>query len=213
MNTLNFNIYSYTNQGARDYNEDSCGCWQESERGVFVVADGLGGHGHGEVASELAVDYILSETQRDFDISDTALLGLMNSVNKAVIERQANDPTLKNMRTTIAVGMFDDGIFKYFNVGDSRIYYFKNGCLYAQSKDHSVPQMSVDLGEITPEEIRYSDDRSKLLKVIGDTENLSIKKIEPEIKIENGDAFLICSDGFWEYVFETEMEFDLIKSE
>ena len=68
------------------------------------------------------------------------------------------------------------------------------------------------MGEITPEEIRFHVDRNKLLKVLGDTEELRIDQIREPVDIEPGDAFLLCTDGFWEYVYETEMEIDLIKS-
>lgn len=217
---MDFNVYSYTNQGGRDYNEDYSGYRQEGERGAFVLADGLGGHGFGEVASKLAVDYILSAMGNVWDateetvpsLSDDVLITLIDGANKAILECQNANLEYKNMRTTIAAAFVTGDIFRYINVGDSRVYYFKNGCLYAQSKDHSVSQMAVDLGEITQEEIRYHDDRSKLLKVLGDVETLNITKTEPQIKIDNGDAFLLCSDGFWEYVFETEMELDLVKS-
>ena len=210
---MDFNIYSYTNKGARDYNEDSCGYWQEDERGAFVLADGLGGHGCGEIASSLAVDYILSNMKENFQTSDNALIELINGANMEIINNQTANPRQSEMKTTIAAAFISENTFKYFNVGDSRVYYFKNGNLYTQSKDHSVSQMAVDLGEITKDEIRFHDDRSKLLKVLGDTANLNIPKIEPEIKTQAGDAFLICSDGFWEYVYETEMELDLAKSD
>jgi serine/threonine protein phosphatase PrpC len=208
-----FNVYSYTNKGGRNHNEDSCGYWQSDDRGVFVVADGLGGHGHGEVASEIAVNYMLDAVKNNFTVCNDGLINLLNATNREILNRQNTEPELKSMRTTVVTALFSNDIFRYFNVGDSRFYYFKNGCLYAQSKDHSVSQMAVDLGEITADEIRYHDDRSKLLKVLGDVEALNITKAEPEIKIENGDAFLLCTDGFWEYVFETEMELDLIKSD
>ena len=97
-------------------------------------------------------------------------------------------------------------------MGDTRCYYLKNGCIYEQSLDHSIPQVEVGLGEITPEEIRFHVDRNKLLKVLGDTEELRIDQIREPVDIEPGDAFLLCTDGFWEYVYETEMEIDLIKS-
>jgi serine/threonine protein phosphatase PrpC len=61
--------------------------------------------------------------------------------------------------------------------------------------------------------VRFHDDRNKLLKVLGNDENLNIRKIDDAVSIESGDAFLLCSDGFWEYVYEVEMEADLIKSD
>jgi len=209
---MKFDVYSYTNKGGRDYNEDFCGHLQDVGKGVFVIADGLGGHGHGEVASEIAVNYILNTAKSDLEIDDAYLLEIMNGANNAVINHQNSEPVYKNIRTTVAAAFFSEDVFKYFNVGDSRLYYFKNGCLYSQSKDHSVPQMAANMGEITTEEIRNHEDRSKLLKVLGDVENLNIKKIVQGVKIEKGDAFILCTDGFWEYVFETEMELDLLKS-
>ncbi len=209
---MKLQVYSYTNKGARDNNEDYFGYWTDNDEGVFVVADGLGGHDCGEVASQLAVNYILKTTHNNLSLSDENLLGIMNNVNKEIIKCQNANAHQKCMRTTIVAGFVKVNNFKYFNVGDSRLYYFKNGCLYIQSKDHSVSQLTVDLGEIPQEQIRFHDDRNKLLKVLGDTDNLNIKTIDDGITIENGDAFLLCSDGFWEYVFETEMELDLVKS-
>lgn len=210
---MKFNVYSYSNQGGRDYNEDYCGYWQDSGRGAFIVSDGLGGHGHGEVASEVATTAALDALLRNFGISDDALLELIKKANQAVLRRQAEDPALKNMRTTIVAGVYSGRVFRYFNVGDSRLYYFKGGRVFRQTKDHSVPQLAVELGEITPDEIRYSEDRSKLLKVLGDSDNLNIKKIEPEVEIERGDAILLCTDGLWEHVLESEMEQDLAVSD
>jgi serine/threonine protein phosphatase PrpC len=209
---MKFDLYSYTNKGGRDYNEDFCGNWQESSQGVFVIADGLGGHGHGEVASELAVKHVIGVTKKEFKLGDDDLIELIDGTNDALMNYQDANPAYKNIRTTIAAAFYSQDVFKYINVGDSRLYFFKNGCLYAQSKDHSVPQMAVELGEIRAEDIRKHEDRSKLLKVLGDVRNLNIKKAEPGIKLNTGDAFLICTDGFWEYVLETEMEIDLVKS-
>lgn len=211
---VQFNIYSYTNQGARANNEDSCAFWQDADRekGAFVVADGLGGHDCGEVASRLAAEYILETAQAKGDFTDEALLELLNGANAHIFERQSADPACKGMRTTVVAGFLDGDTFRYFHAGDSRFYYFKNGSLYWQSKDHSVSQMSVDMGHIRPEAIRFDDDRSKLLKVLGDAKCLHIDQLDAPIKIEGNDAFLLCTDGFWEYVFETEMELDLVKS-
>jgi serine/threonine protein phosphatase PrpC len=211
---LRFEIYNYSNRGARPNNEDSCGYWQGEARGkgAYVVADGLGGHDCGEVASRLAVEYILNAAQDKDDFSEEALLKMLDGANMRIIERQKANPEHKNIRTTIAAGFLDGDVFRHFHVGDSRFYYFKNGSLYWQSRDHSVSQMSVDMGHIAPEAIRFDDDRSKLLKVLGDAERLNINQLPSSIKIEGHDAFLLCTDGFWEYVFETEMELDLVKS-
>ena len=117
------------------------------------------------------------------------------------------------MRTTLVFALSDGNVLRYANVGDSRFYYFKNGSVYVQSEDHSVSAASVRMGDIRYEDIRMDADRNKLLKVLGNSETLAVKIPDREIVLEQGDAFLLCSDGFWEYVYETEMEIDLAKSE
>lgn len=212
MKGLNITTYSYTNSGSRSNNEDYCKAYQHDSYGAWVLADGLGGHGSGEVASRLAADYVIEVAKRTKLFSDEDLLAIMNASNKQILSSQKKNLTDKDMRTTIVSAFMKDEKIKYFNVGDSRFYYFKNGCLYKQSMDHSISQAAVGMGEITQDEIRFHDDRNKLLKVLGDTEDLKISKVEPAINIESGDSFLLCSDGLWEYVYETEMEIDLLKS-
>lgn len=210
---MDIKAHSYTNKGGRENNEDFC-CYKINDnKGVFVLADGLGGHNYGEVASKLAAEFVLNEADKYEAYSDENLIKIMNDSNDLLVGKQKEDTKQKGMRTTIVAGFIDNGIFRYFNVGDSRLYYFKKGCLYTQSRDHSVSQVAVTVGDITPEQIRFHDDRNKLLKVLGNDENLNINKIDEAITIEAGDAFILCSDGFWEYIYEVEMEADLVKSE
>lgn len=209
---VHISTYCYTNKGSRNHNEDYYDYFFKDGNGVFVVADGLGGHKFGEVASKFVTEFIMQRVQKSIKFADEELLLLIEQANTALIEAQRLDLNKKDMRTTLVCGIIKDKLFKYFNVGDSRLYYFKNGCLYRQTKDHSVSQVAVSMGEISMAEIRMHDDRNKLLKVIGNEEKLNINKIEPSILMEKGDAFLLCSDGFWEYVYETEMELDLVKS-
>lgn len=204
--------YSYTNQGGRENNEDYICYDNQEDFGVWTLADGLGGHHCGEVASRLAATMITNEISVLHDVSDESLLDIINKANKLILYEQKNGSN-KGMRTTVVSAFIQNNSFYYFNVGDSRMYYFKNGCIYKQSKDHSVSQVAVGLGEISVADIRFHDDRNKLLKVLGDSDDLGVIKIEDKIQIEDGDAFLLCSDGFWEYVFETEMEIDLLKSQ
>lgn len=199
----------YSDKGTRDHNEDAYGYKAEKGKACFVVADGLGGHEKGEMASAAAVEYILLHFADIEEYQQESLLELLKETDQAVKNSQNIYP---DMRTTVAAAFVQEGKFWYFHVGDTRCYYLKNGCIYEQSLDHSIPQVEVGLGEITPEEIRFHVDRNKLLKVLGDTEELRIDQIREPVDIEPGDAFLLCTDGFWEYVYETEMEIDLIKS-
>lgn len=196
---------AYTNKGGRTINEDSLLCGGD----IFAVADGLGGHGNGDKASACAIDY-LSDNRKSAYSSDE-ISKLLQGANDAVCK--LNELNGNGSRTTIAAAFIDNDTLHYANVGDSRLYYFRDGKVFACTKDHSVCQASVEMGLIRPEDIRNSPDRSRLLKVLGNEENLNLKKSYPPVEMQNGDAFLICSDGFWEYILESEMEADLLKSD
>lgn len=193
----------YTCAAGHDINEDSSLC--RPERGIYIVADGLGGHSSGETASLAAVDYFDKSCLGDYTPEEVNRL--LEEANTEVLNHGDDG------KTTVAAAFIENGRFIYANVGDSRVYYFRKGKIIAVTKDHSVCQASVDMGTLRPEDIRGNEDRSRLLKVLGSEQSLNIKKRYPAIDIENGDSFLICSDGFWEYVYETEMEVDLLKSE
>lgn len=188
---------SCTANGGCERNEDSF----FTGGGIFAVADGLGGHKGGEVASAAAVDYISSHAgEFPEDIN-----GLFEGANTAV--RKAGEGM-----STIAAGFVKDGVFSYGNIGDSRVYFFRGGRIIARTKDHSVCQAAVELGQLIPEQIRFSEDRSRLLKALGSEERLNLRQGYAPIEIQPGDSFIVCSDGFWEYVHEHDMECDRLKS-
>lgn len=191
----------YSCRGGHSINEDSVFCGRD----LFIVADGLGGHGNGSQASSAAVEYISGNYHGN--ISDEEICRILEGANSEV---QSLD---NGSRTTVAALFFNDDSARFANVGDSRVYYFRRGSIIAMTKDHSVCQASVDMGEMSFEEIRFSNDRSRLLKVLGNNSQLNLKKLYDTIEVMDGDAFIVCSDGFWEYVHEAEMEADLLKAE
>lgn len=193
----------YSCAAGHDINEDSCLCLPEA--GIFIVADGLGGHSDGEKASMTAVDYFERSCRGGY--TDEEIMRLLEEANLEVLNKGDGG------KTTVAAAFTENGRFIYANVGDSRVYYFRGGKIIAMTKDHSVCQASVDMGMIRQEDVRGNEDRSRLLKVLGAEETLNIKKHYQPINIQTGDAFLVCSDGFWDYVYETEMEMDLLKSD
>ena len=199
---MKINTAVYSNSGGHDINEDSYLC--NAAKGLFIVADGLGGHTSGEKASAAAIEYLNENCTGGYDSGK--IKELIDGANKRVFD-------LMSGKTTIAAAFAENGFFSYTNVGDSRVYYFRNNRLFAVSKDHSVCQAAVDAGMMSADEIRGSEDRSKLMKVLGDTEVIDINRNYPKIKMQEGDAFIVCSDGFWDYVYESEAEADLLKSD
>ncbi len=197
---MNIDSYSYTNCGKYEINEDSVLCCGN----IFAVADGLGGLEGGENASARAVEYLRSNYS---GCSDAEIGALIEGANKAVFGLGGG------ACTTIAAAFADGETFRFTNVGDSRVYYFRRGKLLMRTKDHSVCQAAVETGTMSEEDIRESDDRSKLLKVLGKSGEIKSGRLLGPESVSDGDAFVICSDGFWEYVYETEMEIDLLKSD
>lgn len=189
-------VVYYTNKGGREINEDSLFMTE----GAYVVCDGLGGHDSGEVASNCAVKVMSELCNMDTPYSQELVNTFYLRANQAVIGLK------EKALTTIVGGFVRNGIFYYQSVGDSRLYYFRDGKIMAQTKDDSVCQAAVDLGSMDYEDIRTSEDRSRLLKVLGNDPELKIMRKYDPIKIKKGDAFLVCSDGFWEHVLDQEME-------
>lgn len=195
---MKYSINAYSDIGGRNKNEDSYIICSSSEGILAVVADGLGGYDDGELASSMLVNSLKEEYARkpDFDISKA-----ISIINDQIIDLQKNRKS--KMKTTVAVVRISSEYTLFAHVGDTRIYAFKDGKICFQSKDHSVSQMSVQVGEIAADQIRNHPDRNMLTRAIGGAETI---KVEIE-KVFNDffDAILICSDGFWEYILESEM--------
>lgn len=201
-----------TNSGGRSINQDSTEFSVTESMACWVLADGLGGHGGGEHASQIATKTVIEAFNANPSCTPAALLAYLQHANDAVVQKQADDASLSGMRTTIVVVASDSQTASWAHVGDSRLYYFKQGILHARTQDHSVPQAMVNAGQLQSKEIRFHEDRNRLLRSIGGKEELRATIEEQPMKITPGDAFLLASDGFWEYVTETAMEVDLAKS-
>lgn len=202
--------YQYTEQGGRLYNEDSMIVGQAGQEGWYAaVADGLGGHGLGKEASEIAVRW-MSECWKEKSLpQEEQIRYWMNEANREILEKR---PDRMQMKTTLVFLFLFGQEAIWSHVGDSRLYHFYNGKLVDYTKDHSVPQMAVALGEISRDQIPDSADRNRLLRVVGEAEFQP--EIHPPVKLLPGNhAFLLCSDGFWEYLREYEIRFELEKAD
>jgi len=209
---MNVDIYSFSGVGNRSHNEDSYDVRKENGRCISVLCDGLGGHNCGEVASQYAAMQMGAGLGKLTQLTSGSINALMSAINDKILEMQTKKAEWDGMKTTIVGCVIENGVLNYFNCGDSRFYYFRNGSIYTMSKDHSLSQASVDLGEMSFDDIRTDPDRNKLLSVFGEKKAEKIGKVYEPIVCRPGDAFLLCSDGFWEYVYEDEAEIDLSKA-
>jgi serine/threonine protein phosphatase PrpC len=172
----------------------------------------LGGHELGEMASRLAVESLLNSFAQDKQLSIELLQSNMNRAHEVLINRQKSLAKQSGLKTTLVVLWADQTEIIWGHVGDSRLYIFHGGKICFQTKDHSLPQALVNSGEIKPDEIRFHEDRNRLLQVVGSKERYKPTLANTPYLYKDKDAFLLCTDGFWEYVTEPEMEADYAKS-
>ena len=161
--------------------------------------------------------YVQSLVHYNYLVMDSAVSKLptgtlclqFNKAQDAVIEGQKNSLKLANMHTTAVVLIVQHDLALWGHIGDTRLYYFHEGRLQKQTSDHSVPQLLANAGEIDASDIRFHEDRNRLLRSIGSEDSFKPHLEQSPIILHSGDAFLLCTDGFWEYVFEAEMAEDL----
>lgn len=200
-----------SNIGDRGNNEDSVGMYQNGEEYCFILADGLGGHGKGEVASQLAVESAV----RVFAAEGTEGESLDHSFQEAqaaILERQKEDRTAQDMKTTLVVLHVGTDRFQWGHIGDSRLYYFENDKMIGRTMDHSVPQMLVAAGQLKEKNIRNHPDRNRLLRVLGVDWDSPKYQLEEQMERKGRQEFLLCTDGFWELIDERKMQHCLKKA-
>ncbi len=215
---MRLEAYLHTNPGGRRDNEDSADYWIEADSGIFVLADGLGGHRDGAAASALVTRSLLdSWSWRELPDEDTDigawLYDSIMSANRELLDTQQECSS--SMKSTIVALTIDRENCAWAHVGDSRLYYLTNGHIIRATQDHSVSFKKFLAGEIGLEDINFDDDRSSLLRVVGDPARCQPDTGMPEIngQLSPGDAFLLCSDGFWEYLYDEEILIDFLKAE
>ncbi len=192
--------------GGREPNEDAYGFWSGLGGGFCAVSDGAGGHGGGDVASKLAVSTILRAFQDQPECTGDAIVAALTLAHDAILTAQRTSAALSAMRATAVVLAIDTvhNEAVWGHVGDTRLYCFRDGQVFAQTKDHSVVQRLIDAGYLTPEATRESTQRSRLFAALGHSEEFEVTMAQP-LALKSGDAFLLCTDGFWEYVEEADM--------
>jgi serine/threonine protein phosphatase PrpC len=199
-------------RGGRAINQDYCDSATADETVCWIVADGLGGHQGGEVASRAAVQAAIGSFRATPEISRDALERHIASAHAAVQEQQRANPAESDMRTTLSVLIADSRYAIWGHVGDTRLYRFGVRGVVTQTLDHSVPQALVNAGDLSPEGIRGHPDRSRLLRTVGESGPARPTLLPSPEPLTRGDAFLLCTDGYWEHVLELEMIADLAAS-
>jgi serine/threonine protein phosphatase PrpC len=203
----------------REINEDSGRLIRPSDPAqlaakgtLLIVADGMGGHSAGEVASQLAVECV-SRLYYESDAGPgEALRRAVEEANRQIHEAAAEDEAKHGMGTTCTALAICGGEAVAAHVGDSRLYMLRDRQLYQLSEDHSAVNEMVKLGLITREQARTHEDKNVILRALGTSPEVEVSTVAP-FGVRAGDRYLLCSDGLYDLVLDDEIAAVLSEAE
>ena len=179
---------------------------------LVVVADGMGGHSAGEVASQMAADIVSRVYYETREEPGRALRHAVEEANRRIHAAAAEDESKQGMGTTCTALALCGGRAYAAHVGDSRLYMLRAGRLYQLSEDHSAVNEMVKLGIITKEQARTHEDKNVILRALGTTPDVEVSVLDPFV-VREGDRYLLCSDGLHDLVLENEIAAILTETE
>lgn len=186
--------------GGREYNEDCVAVERVGPRWCLVLSDGAGGHADGALASRTAVNKVLEgfRARPPTDADDLAEL-LLDAHDAVLAAQRSARGAAQTMHATIVVLTLDaaSGIACWGHVGDSRLYALRHGAVLAVTRDDSVVQWMVDSGYLDAARARSHPKKNRLLAALGAEGDVQ-PSVSPPLAIEDGDAFLLCTDGWWD---------------
>ncbi|MBC7414404.1 MAG: protein phosphatase 2C domain-containing protein [Herminiimonas sp.] len=194
--------------GDRATNQDYSSSASQDDLACFVVCDGVGGQQGGEVAAHVVVDAILARFCQESVFSERALRSYLDFAVTQVALRKQGETHLKEMSATVATVLIDcqNRRAQFAHMGDTRVYLFREGKVITVTRDHSLVQQFIDAGYWAPEQLRLHALRSTLFAAVGIDSEAPIEPLDAPVALQDGDAILICTDGFWEWIDEAAME-------
>lgn len=178
----------------RSHNEDAYGMYPDLS--LFILADGLGGHAGGEVASRLAVEVLKDKITSNYNILREVRSNIINAIKNAntrIILEASKDDSLHDMGTTIVVVKVENDKAIVAHVGDSRAYLVREDKITQITKDHTVAEEYIRAGLLTPEEAVYSPYKSVISRALGISNNAGVEI--SDVQLRSGDTLLLCTDG------------------
>jgi PPM family protein phosphatase len=203
---MQFSVYQISRKGGREKNEDRMGYCYTRDSGLFALADGMGGHPEGEVASQLALQTMAALFQRD---AKSTLKDPLRFLHDAIIAghhqllRYATEKALMDTpRTTIVACVLQGNAAYWAHCGDSRLYLVRDGKLIARTRDHSYTELQETLSHVVPMGEKFN--RNVLFTCLGSPGKPVVDTAGP-IMMQAGDRVLLCSDGLWGSVTDAEI--------
>jgi len=197
----------------RELNEDSIRVIQPTDpnelaqRGILVVvADGMGGHNAGEIASQLAVEVVVQRYADDTKEPGSALANALEQANRVIVDAASRDVRYSGMGTTCTALVLRGGLAYCAHVGDSRLYLARGNDIFLMTEDHSALMHLVRQGTITADEARHHPDKSVIVRALGARDDVDVATWEKPLPVRPGDTFLMCSDGLYDLVEDEEIK-------
>ena len=204
---MKFSLVHESRIGARRTNQDRVGQWSTPAALLMVVADGLGGHLHGEIAAQIAVEHLGAAFQREArpKLPQPAqfLARNVESIHAKIL-REAETRQLRDVpRTVLVACLVQDGHAYWSHIGDCRLYLFRKGRIHARTRDHTIVQQLVDQGRIREEAVSSHPERNRLLQCLGGVQ--PPRQDAATERLAKDDILVLCSDGFWGPLTQRQM--------
>ena len=197
----------------RENNEDSYGYWEPQDDSLYaqlgrlaIVADGMGGHEGGQIASHIAVDTIKRSYSSETEAHPQArLLAAFHEAHRQIQQKSNQNPDLHGMGTTCTAFVIVGNSLYYAHVGDSRLYLLRNGRLRLLSRDHSLVARLLETGLIRREDAENHPQKHVLTAALGVADEIEPDLSPDPLALQSGDVLLICTDGLWGQVADDEL--------
>ncbi|MFO1338182.1 MAG: PP2C family serine/threonine-protein phosphatase [Burkholderiaceae bacterium] len=203
---MRFSVYQVSRKGGREKNEDRMGYCYTRDSGLFALADGMGGHPEGEVASQLALQTLAGAFQREAKpnlksplrfLQDAILAGHHQLLRYATEKGLVDTP-----RTTVVACVLQGRAAFWAHCGDSRLYLVRGGKLIARTRDHSYTELQQTLSQVVPIDAKFN--RSVLFTCLGSPGKPVVDTVGP-VTLQTGDRLIVCSDGLWSQLNDDEI--------
>ncbi len=197
---MKFTIYQESRQGKRNNNEDRIAYCYSRDALLMVVADGMGGHYYGEIASQIAAQTLTDSFQREakpgFTDPFLFLQRAMTNAHHAILDFAADHNLRDSPRTTCVACIIQENVAYWAHAGDSRLYLMRDGRVVSQTRDHSRVRLLVEQGVITEAQVANHPERNKVYSCLGGPQAPEIE-FSRKTPLEAGDVILLSTDGFW----------------
>ncbi|MDE2117648.1 MAG: serine/threonine-protein phosphatase [Betaproteobacteria bacterium] len=206
---MKFAVYQASSIGGRKYNQDRVAYAYSENALLLVLADGMGGHLHGEIAAQIAIQTFMQSfaqaAQPHVPEPEEYLRNIMRSAHEAITQYAHAQHLGGNPGTTCVAALMQDGQACWAHAGDSRCYLLRGGKMVAVTRDHSAVQQWADWGLIKHEEMKMHPDRNRITNCLGGVEDMFYAESSPAVPMQPGDVLLLCSDGLWGPLAEADI--------